>query len=154
MLIPEQGVKLRAVAPLLPYSDVDIRRVQMLGTGRWNDPTVWREPTLIGGIFAAPDPTNFEQFEAGYERIYRTKPTRIAALGYDAGAMAAALSSVEGGNGFSALTSRDGFNGINGLFRFRPDGRVERSLSLLEITPREGAVPVELGGDSFDPPTG
>ena len=154
VLIPEQGVKLRGVAPLLPYSKVDIRRVQMLGTGRWNDPTVWREPTLIGGIFAAPDPMNFEQFTTRFERIYQTKPSRLAALGYDAGAMAAALASIEGANGFSALTSRDGFNGVNGLFRFRSDGRVERSLSILEITPREGAVAVELGAETFDPPTG
>ena len=126
----------------------------MLGTGRWNDASVWREPTLIGGIFAAPDPKNLEQFSALYERIYRAEPSNLAALGYDAGAMAAALASVEGRNGFAGLTTRDGFQGVNGIFRFSSNGEVERSLSVLEIDPRQGAIPVELGLDTFDPPTG
>ena len=154
VLIPEEGVKLRAVAPLLPYYEVDVRRIQMLGTGRWNDPAVWREPTLIGGLFAAPDPANLTQFEQSFERIYRTKPSRLASIGYDAGALAAALSSVENGLSHAGVANRDGFQGVNGLFRFRADGTAERSLSLLEIDARDGAVPVELGAETFDPPVG
>lgn len=154
VLIPEQGVKLRAVAPLLPYYGVDIRRIQMLGTGRWNDPSVWREPTLSGGIFAAPDPANLAQFAESYQRIYRAAPSAIASIGYDAGALAAALASVPNGLSQQGLTSRDGFQGVNGLFRFRPDGTAQRSLSILEIKLKEGAVPVELGAETFDPTVG
>jgi len=154
VLIPETGVKLRGVAPLLPYYEVDIRRVQMLGTGRWNDPSVWREPTLIGGIFAAPDPANLTRFKESFERIYLSEPSQLASIGYDAGALAAALASPQNRDGFRAVASRDGFQGVNGLFRFRPDGTAERSLSILEIDARDGAVPVELGAESFDPPTG
>ena len=142
------------MAPLLPYYEVDVRRVQMLGTGRWNDPAVWREPTLIGGLFAAPDPQNLTQFEQSFERIYRSKPSRLASIGYDAGALAAALSSVENGLSHAGVASRDGFQGVNGLFRFRRDGTAERSLSVLEIDAREGAVPIELGAETFDPPVG
>ena len=154
VLIPEEGVKLRAVAPLLPYYEVDVRRVQMLGTGRWNDPAVWREPTLIGGLFAAPDPANLTQFEQSFERIYRAKPSRLASIGYDAGALAAALSSVDNGLSYAGISDRDGFQGVNGLFRFRTDGTAQRSLSLLEIDARDGAVPVELGAETFDPTVG
>lgn len=154
VLIPEEGVKLRAVAPLLPYYEVDVRRIQMLGTGRWNDPSVWREPTLIGGIFAAPDPANLLAFEESFKRIYRSDPSRLASIGYDAGALAAALSTTENGLSFGGVTNRDGFQGVNGLFRFRADGTAERSLSILEIDSRKGAVPVELGADSFDPTVG
>jgi ABC-type branched-subunit amino acid transport system substrate-binding protein len=46
VLIPEQGVQLRSVASLLPYFDVNPRQVKFLGTGMWNDPEVWREPSL------------------------------------------------------------------------------------------------------------
>lgn len=154
VLIPEEGVKLRAVAPLLPYYGVDIRRIQMLGTGRWNDPSVWREPTLIGGIFAAPDPANMLKFEESFERIYRTQPSALASVGYDAGALAAALSSVPDGLSLTGVTNQDGFQGVNGLFRFRTDGTVERSLSLLEIKANKGAVPIELGLETFDPTIG
>ncbi|MEL6325099.1 MAG: penicillin-binding protein activator, partial [Pseudomonadota bacterium] len=95
IMIPERGVRLRGVAPLLPYYDVDIRQVQFLGTGLWNDPSVWREPTLIGGIFPAPDPDNIARFEESFERIYNRKPTALASIGYDAGALTAALASAD-----------------------------------------------------------
>ena len=154
VLVPEEGVKLRGVAPLLPYYGVDVRRIQMLGTGRWNDPAVWREPTLIGGIFAAPDPANLAQFEESFKRIYRTEPSSLASIGYDAGALASALASTENGLSIAGVTSPDGFQGVNGLFRFRADGTSQRSLSILEIDARDGAVPVELGAETFDPSVG
>ncbi len=153
VLIPEQGVKLRAVAPLLPYYGVDIRRVQMLGTGRWNDPSVWREPTLAGGIFAAPDPVNIERFKESFTRIYTREPTNFASIGYDAGALASALAAIDQLN-VDGVTNSDGFTGVNGLFRFQPDGTAERALSILQIDPEDGAVLVETGQESFDPPVG
>lgn len=153
VMIPEGGVRLRGVAPLLPYYDVDIRRVQLLGTGLWNDPSVWREPTLIGGIFPAPDPESLARFSESFERIYRRKPTDLASIGYDAGALAAALASA-GALNIEGVTQQDGFAGVNGLFRFRADGTAERSLAVLELKAGEGAVPVELGRDTFDDPAG
>ncbi|MEL7453162.1 MAG: penicillin-binding protein activator [Pseudomonadota bacterium] len=151
VLIPERGVKLRAVAPLLPYYGVDIRRIQLLGTGQWNDPSVWREPTLSGAIFPAPDPENEERFRESYERIYNREPTRLASIGYDAGALASALASADALTTAGVVT-QDGFRGVNGLFRFRLDGTAERSLAVLQIKPDEGAVPIEFGFESFDPP--
>ncbi|MEL7030592.1 MAG: penicillin-binding protein activator, partial [Pseudomonadota bacterium] len=56
VLLPEQGNLLRALAPLLPYYGVDIRRVKLLGTSLWENPSLLREPALAGGWFAAPDP--------------------------------------------------------------------------------------------------
>lgn len=153
VMIPEGGVKLRSVAPLLPYYDVDIRRVQLLGTGLWNDPSVWREPTLIGGIFPAPDPASVARFSENFERIYSRKPTDLASIGYDAGALAAALATADALS-YAGVTQQDGFSGVNGLFRFRADGTAERSLAVLELKAGEGAVPVELGRESFDDPAG
>lgn len=153
VLIPERGVKLRGVAPLLPYYGVDTRKILMLGTGLWNDESVWREPTLIGGIFPAPDPDNLARFEESFERVYRREPTNLASIGYDAGALASALASADALS-VEGVTTPDGFNGINGLFRFRADGTAERSLAVLEIKADEGAVPIALGRSSFDEPAG
>jgi hypothetical protein len=33
----------------------------------------------------------------------------------------------------NALTTPDGFSGIDGIFRFRPDGAVDRGLCVFEI---------------------
>lgn len=151
VLIPEGGVKLRGVAPLLPYYEVDTRQIVMLGTSLWNDDSVWREPTLIGGLFPAPDPETVSRFEDEFERIYSREPTSLASIGYDAGALASALASAD------ALTAEgvvqpDGFFGVNGLFRFRPDGIAERNLAVLEISVEDGAIVVAPGRESFDDP--
>ena len=154
ILIPEGGVKLRAVAPLLPYYGVDIRNVQLLGTEQWNDPSVWREPTLVNGVFAAADPINTQQFDSEFRRFYNNRdPSSLSSIGYDAGALASALATQDDLTE-RGVTHPDGFQGVNGLFRFRSDGTAERSLSILEITASEGAVPIENGQASFDPPSG
>ena len=154
ILIPEGGIKLRAVAPLLPYYGVDIRNIQLLGTEQWNDPTIWREPTLVNGVFAAADPLNAQQFDAEFRRIYSNRdPSSLSSIGYDAGALAAALASQDRLD-LNGVRDRNGFQGINGLFRFRPDGTAQRALSVLQITASEGAVVIEAGPDEFDGPTG
>jgi len=34
-----------------------------------------------------------------------------------------------------ALTDPNGFSGVDGIFRFRPDGSAERGLAVLQVTP-------------------
>ena len=46
------------------------RQVKFLGTGFWNDPDVWREPSLYGGAFPAPDPAALADFGKRYQAIY------------------------------------------------------------------------------------
>jgi branched-chain amino acid transport system substrate-binding protein len=38
------------------------------------------------------------------------------------------------------LTNASGFNGIDGLFRFRPDGTNQRGLAVLRVAPAGGQV--------------
>ena len=149
VLIPERGVKLRAVAPLLPYSGVDTRYVVFLGTSQWNDPTVWREPTLINGFFPAPPAEDADRFKRDFTRIYGKAPSGLASLGYDAAALAASLAAAEAPFDRTTLTSSDGYRGVNGLFRFRVDGTAERGLSVMQITAEDGAVEVEAGAARF-----
>lgn len=149
VLIPERGVKLRAVAPLLPYFGVDTRYVTMLGTSRWNDETVWREPTLIGGYFPTAPVADAEKYGRDFARIYGKTPTALSSLGYDAAALAAALADPEGYDR-EQLGDPDGFRGVNGLFRFRSDGTAERGLAVMQVTgSEEGAVEVEAAPESF-----
>jgi branched-chain amino acid transport system substrate-binding protein len=60
---------------------------------------------------------------------------RTATLAYDAVALIAALVKTQGAQRFSqqVLTSPSGFSGIDGLFRFRPDGTNERGLAVLRV---------------------
>ncbi|MEL6727645.1 MAG: penicillin-binding protein activator [Pseudomonadota bacterium] len=134
VLVPERGNRLRRIAPLLAYYGVDTREVKMLGTGGWNDPNVWREPSLRGAWFPTAPSLDIADFEARFTRMYGAAPSSLAAVSYDAAALVAALSE-DGELTPGELINRDGFMGVNGLFRFRTDGTAERSLAIMEIDP-------------------
>ncbi len=137
VLLPAGGTELQGLAPLLPYYDVDPRQVKFIGTGLWDDPSVMREPALVGGWFAAPPPEARTAFQSRFERVYGTQPHRIASLAYDAMSLSIALSGGTPGQRYtvSELTADDGFAGIDGVFRFRPDGLNERGLAVMEVRP-------------------
>src|SRR5690606_37215313 len=153
VFVPEGGAELRALAPLLPYYDIDPRKVKFLGTGLWDDPSLTREPALEGGWFPAPPSEAHAQFVERYRRVYGAEPPRIASLAYDAVSLAVALSAKPEGERFSdqSLTTPDGFAGVDGIFRFLPGGQTERGLAVMEMRPG-GAVVADPAPASFAVP--
>jgi len=138
VLMPEQGTLLRALAPLLPYYNVDINQVKLLGVSAWNNPRLTREPALRGGWFAAPDPTITSAFEQRFRAAFGEAPPKLASLAYDATLLAARLGqSPRRRDRFDArmIENRSGYFGADGLFRFGEDGTIERGLAILEIQP-------------------
>lgn len=135
VLIADGGTKLRMVASLLAYYDVDPDKIRYLGTGRWDDKSLRRELSLRGGWYAAPDPTSFERFAEKYKGAHGDEPPRIATLAYDAVALAATIAKKPDGFDYSSQTLTDpaGYAGIDGIFRFTPDGLSERGLAVVEI---------------------
>lgn len=135
VMLPEGGLRLLQVAPLLPFYDIDPGKVLYLGTGLWDSPIVHREPNLVGGLFAAPPPEARQDFVARYKRLFGREPPRLATLAYDATALAALLSKTPGAEDFSqeAISNAEGFTGADGLMRFTPDGTVERGLAILRV---------------------
>jgi ABC-type branched-subunit amino acid transport system substrate-binding protein len=135
VLIADGGTKLRMVASLLAYYDVDPDKIRFLGTGRWDDKSLRREISLRGGWYAAPDPAAFERFADKYKAAHGEDPPRIATLAYDAVGLAANLAKRQDGIDYSStsLTDPSGFAGIDGIFRFTPDGLSERGLAVVEI---------------------
>ncbi|MEZ5952851.1 MAG: penicillin-binding protein activator [Hyphomonas sp.] len=147
VIIPERGVKLLSVAPLLPYNGVDLNKVMLIGTSLWDDSAIWREPALEGAVYARTDPDNLTDFTDTYRRIYGKAPTDLAAQAYDAAALTVRLAS-ENNLKYNGVTDPDGFFGVNGLFRFRLDGTTERGLAVMQILPT-GAVVIEHGISQF-----
>lgn len=134
VLVPERGNRLRRIAPLLAYHGVDTRQVKMLGTSSWDDPEIWREPSLRGAWFPTAPSEDIADFEQRFARMYGAQPSSLAAVSYDAAALVVALSE-DGELTPGELINKDGFLGVNGLFRFRDDGTAERSLAIMEIDP-------------------
>lgn len=150
VLIPERGIQLRTAASLLPYFDVNPRQVKFLGTGFWNDPDVWREPSLFGGAFPAPDPAALADFDKRYQAIFGELPPRLASFGYDAGALAANLAKLDRLDA-GMLQREEGWRGVNGLFRFMPDGGIERGLAVMQLQDGGGAKIVSPAITVFTP---
>jgi ABC-type branched-subunit amino acid transport system substrate-binding protein len=126
-----------SVAQALAGAGLDLRRVQLLGTGLWDDPRIFSDASLQGGWYAAPDSTGFRNFTTRYRTRYGQDPVRTATLAYDAVALVAALVKTQGPQRFSeqTLTNSSGFAGIDGLFRFRSDGTNQRGLAVMQVEP-------------------
>ncbi|WP_084421228.1 penicillin-binding protein activator [Henriciella litoralis] len=151
VLIPERGTQLRRVAPLLAYYGMS-RSAKMMGLSDWDDDSVFREPSLRGSWFVAPPKSDLNSFATRYNRIYGRAPSSLAAEAYDAAALAIQLAA-DGKIEREELMAPDGFYGMNGLFRFTPDGTTQRRLSIYEISP-SGASEIKAAEDSFDPGIG
>ncbi len=150
LLLPEGGERLRIVAPLLPFFDITPARLQMLGTALWDDPRLAIEPALAGGWFAAPPPEGWRAFAQRYNALYGEAPPRLASLAYDATTLAVALARAPEADMFSAaaLTQPSGFAGVDGIFRLRPDGLVERGLAVLALE-RDGISVIDAAPSDF-----
>ncbi len=135
LFIPAGADSLPALAPLLPYSEVDTKAIKLLGTSGWDYTGVGKEQALVGGWFSAPDPKGWTDFTKRYVETYGDVPPRLATLAYDAVSLAISLSNNAPGSRFSAsaLTRASGFAGVDGLFRLRQDGTSERGFAVLEV---------------------
>ena len=126
---------------------VNMKRLQLLGTGVWIDPErqVFSYAQLQGGWYAAAPATEssgFRSFAAHYRQRYGQEPVRTATLAYDGVALVAALVKTQGAQRFSqqVLTNPSGFAGKDGVFRFLPNGTNQRELPVMRITPRGAQV--------------
>ncbi|MHA1113708.1 MAG: penicillin-binding protein activator [Alphaproteobacteria bacterium] len=135
VLLLETGDALKGLAPLLPYYDIDIRTVRILGIDNWSDRSLRREPSLARAWFASPSVAAVADFAVRFKQIYGRSPHPLASLAYDVTALAAVLASLDGGADFSvtALTASNGFAGSAGLFRLLPSGLVEHRFAVYEV---------------------
>ncbi len=129
VLMPDGGDDLRMLAPSMLFADIDPLVVKFMGTGLWRNPQTAREPGLEYGWFAGPDPRARGRFEQAYRDAYGEGPSNIAGLAYDAASLAIMMArSPE-----ASIESDTGFMGVDGLFRFRADGTVERGLAVYQV---------------------
>ncbi|MBS1168855.1 MAG: LppC putative lipoprotein [Proteobacteria bacterium] len=137
ILVPEGAGVAPSVARSLRTAGVDFARIKLLGTGVWNDPTVYNDPSLTGSWFPAPEVSGFSAFASRYRSAYGSEPPFTASLAYDAVVLAAGLAKTAGAQRFqlSVITNPEGFlSAVNGLFRFNAAGTNDRGLAVYEVT--------------------
>ena len=148
LFIPDDGNGIPVIAAVVQAAGLS--RVQMLGTGVWDEATVLKTPGVQGGWYAAPERTGYQNFSQRYRQRFNADPTRIATLSYDAVALVSALARTQGTKRFSepVLLNASGFSGQDGIFRFRSDGTNDRGLAIYQIGVG-GAQMVESAPRSF-----
>jgi hypothetical protein len=142
LFIADGAESVPRVVQTLAAGGVNTKRLQLLGTGLWDDPRIAADPALQGGLYAAPDSAGFRAFAGRYRSKFGQDPVRTATLAYDAVALVAALAKSQSTPRFSdeVLTNPSGFAGIDGVFRFRADGTSQRGLAVMRVTPTGGQV--------------
>jgi ABC-type branched-subunit amino acid transport system substrate-binding protein len=137
LLLADDGEALAGLTDALASAGAGntMRNVQLLGTGLWDNPRVFSNPALQGGLFAAPDPAGYRSFANRYRAKYNQEPVRTATLAYDSVALVAALAKTQGQQRFTpeVLQNPSGFAGIDGLFRFKADGTNDRGLAVMRV---------------------
>lgn len=143
LLLPEGGAQLKQIARQLKEAGLDPAQVRLLGSGLWDDPSIAGEPAIEGGWFAASPPESRREFVSRFQTTYGHPPPQpaLVALAFDAAALAATLGA-SGPEPFArdAILNPRGFTGVDGLFRFTPQGLVQRGLAVLEIEAQGNVV--------------
>jgi ABC-type branched-subunit amino acid transport system substrate-binding protein len=136
LLIAEGGDLLKTLGAALKNAGVDQRRTLIVGTGLWDNPVTPETAIAVGGLYAGVAPDLVQRFDDKYKASFSTRPSRLASLAYDAVSLANTLAREPQGQRFSQsnITNPEGFQGMNGLFRFRQNGLVERGLTILRVT--------------------
>ena len=150
LLLPEGGQMLRSVGDALAGNGINPRAVKILGTGLWDDGLTRATPIAQGGWYAGVAPQLVQAFEQKYTASYGAKPPRIASLAYDAVAFAVNLQKT-GDVSEVGIANPTGFQGSNGLFRFRENGLIERGLAILQMGPG-GPDVIQQAPTSFSAP--
>ena len=135
LLIAETGPGLGELASLLPYYDVDPGPVLILGraSGHPIRPPS-RQPDSAARSTPRPDPAAGADFASRYELQFGSAPPALAAVAFDAGAIARTATQA-GGLDLTALTDPAGFGGADGVLALQPDGSVRRGLAVFRVTP-------------------
>jgi branched-chain amino acid transport system substrate-binding protein len=111
---------------------------RIMGTELWgNERAIGRTAALRGAWYAALPNERFDQLVTRYRGQYGKTPYRLASLGYDAMLLAVRTSKFwQPGQPFPArrLIEKDGFAGVDGIFRFGRDGIAERALEVRQVT--------------------
>lgn len=138
IFIADGGYQLKNIIKSLGKTNIDLKKIKLLGTGLWDDPEVAKIPEMEGAWFVSAPPEPYRVFENRFTTTYGYKPVRLASLAYDAVTLVAMLgiASPSGDINLAAMTDPRGYiSPANGLFRLNQDGTSERKLAVLEITP-------------------
>lgn len=144
----DDGVRLQQVASLLSYYDLTPKVIPFYGLANWQ--TV-KDKNMENGIFVSTPTTRVRRFSVRYNALFGAQPPRIASLAYDTVSLMAVLAEKQAlttGN----LEQEQGFNGVNGRFRFHRNGTNERLLEIFRFPRNMRPETIEPAPATFPDP--
>lgn len=134
LLLPDSGNEFLKIAKYVSNYSGDHKPL-MVGTSKWLNNNLYNNSDFNDTLFVAPNPNNYVEFDKMYFDVYQSYPLRVASLAYDA--VIAVIESYAKAQDKKeiryALENYQGFEGINGKFRFLSDGLLERRLAIIRI---------------------
>jgi branched-chain amino acid transport system substrate-binding protein len=128
-----------AIATIPSIRSHGMAKVRIMGTDQWNvDGSLSSSKVMTGAWFASVSDGFYRQYAEKYRIRFGRAPLRLSSLGYDSVLLVSRVAqNWKLGSAFpvSRLTDSDGFIGIDGAFRFMPNGMSERMLEVQEVQP-------------------
>ena len=135
ILVADSGRAAITIVPALRRGG--LRTAKVLGTDLWNiEGTLAGSPPIYGAWFASVSDTLYTQYATKYRARFGKAPLRLSSLGYDSVLLVARVArDWQPGTRFpvTQLTDPQGFIGVDGAFRFNPNGLTDRMLEVQEV---------------------
>lgn len=134
ILIADSGNNLNLILDSMEQNNPKKRNFQILGLKEWDkDATLYNVKTE-GSWVVSSNPEIYKKYEYLYYNNYKKTPNRITAVIYD---MVAAIIDLSYDNKDininDFIDKKEGFNGVDGTFRFLENGIVQRNFAILKI---------------------
>jgi len=150
IFMPIGNPRLSLMARALAENSLGTNVTTWLGAGLWDDPAIRANPLMRNALYAAPSTQQRLNFESNYQGLYDQNPHRLASLAYDATALSIIL--LRQNNRFidrRAVMNPNGFSGIDGIFRFLPNGMAERGLAVHRISDSGRTAIIDQAPNNF-----
>lgn len=141
ILIPESGKILSKIVSSIKKQNTDEREFQLIGTSQWNEISTTNDINLYGAWIPAPENEPFRNFEKNYYHHFNKLPPRISSIAYDLTYAIIEISKNKTDqkiklSDFTEYSSKtkNGFEGLDGMFRFLPNGIIQRNLAVLQVS--------------------
>jgi ABC-type branched-subunit amino acid transport system substrate-binding protein len=122
---------------------VDKAKLTLIGSADWQgDGKIAASPFLSGAIYPAVDEAGFNAMLPDYQQRFGTRPHPFATIAYTAVVLASNSGLALGTPPYdrAKLSVGGGFNGRDGVFRFKPDGRSDYALVIRQLGPAGSSV--------------
>ncbi len=125
--------ELSKLSSILPYYDVDPKKIQYMGNFIWGKNLSLKEPGLQNGYFTSLNIENKKKFNDKYSKIFNSESHSLASLTYDLIGLISAIHSEEENFELEKLFINNGFIGISGRFVIEYSGKVLREPTIYRI---------------------